>query len=158
MEHKEIPMEQLVQLLQLQMDRGGAAALTVTGCSMLPMLRENRDTVFLSLPSQPFNKGDIILYRRENGQYVLHRIVSVSHSEIICCGDNQWQTERIEKAQVIAVVSAFSKNGSRYELDHTLYRLYVWLWVGLFPLRRPYIALRRRLGCLRRRLNRYNRF
>lgn len=146
-----VPMEELAQILKLQLVEGGRAALNVTGSSMKPMLHGNRDAVFL-VPEAP-KKGDVILYRRENGQYVLHRIVRINDGEsFVCSGDNQWKPEMVSAHQIMATVSEFRRNGKRYNKNHKGYRIYVWLWVGIFPLRRPILAIRRRLGRLRRAL------
>lgn len=153
MEHRSIPMEELLPLLQLQMDHGTRAALTVTGISMLPMLRPGRDVVYLERPDRPLRTGDIILYRRKNGSYILHRIIRCDRS-LICCGDNQWQPEPVEREQVIARVAAFKRNGKHRECRDRMYGVYVFLWVRLFCLRRPYIWLRRRAGNLSRRMKR----
>ena len=151
MHMRKMPMEELVQLIGMQLSKGGRATLTVTGCSMLPMLRSYRDTVELIPVTQRRKKGDIVLYRRENGCYVLHRIVALDGESYICCGDNQAAKERVDHNQLIAVVDAFVKNGKKYTLDMPGYRAYVRVWVGLFPLRPYYIAIRRRIGRLRRR-------
>lgn len=152
----DIPMEELAKLLQLQLDHGGEATLTVTGVSMLPMLYNRRDSVKLAVITAPLKKGDLILYRRENGQYVLHRIVRCRDvKEFVCCGDNQWEPETVTAGQVMAVVSGFSRAGKTYTVTHRGYRLYVWLWVGLYPVRRVLIALRRVLGRVRRALRRF---
>ena len=148
-----IPMEQLAQLLQVQLAQGGRAELNVTGNSMKPMLHHRRDAVSLVPADGQLKKGDLILYRRENGKYVLHRIVRVrGELEFICSGDNQWEPETVFDQQVMAVVTGFRRDGKQYDVGHKGYRLYVWLWVGMFPVRRPIIALRRRLGRLRRAL------
>lgn len=150
-----IPMEELAKLLQMQLDNGGRATLTVTGVSMLPMLRDRRDSVELITATQPPKKGDLILYRRVNGQYVLHRIIRADAEEFICCGDNQWEQESVAASQMVAVVQGFSRAGKSYTVTHMSYRLYVWLWTGLFPVRRPLIALRRMLSRWRRMLRRF---
>ena len=62
-----IPMEELMPLLQLQMETGGSARLTVTGSSMMPMLRDRKDQVFLEPITGPLKKGDLPLYRRTDG-------------------------------------------------------------------------------------------
>lgn len=49
----DIPMEELAKLLQLQLDHGGEATLTVTGVSMLPMLYNRRDSVKLAVITAP---------------------------------------------------------------------------------------------------------
>ncbi len=144
-------MEELLQLLQLQMEQGGRAALTVTGSSMLPMLTPLRDRVWLEPIRGELRSGDVILYRRENGQYVLHRIIKLS-CPLICCGDNQWQKETVQPQQLLAVVTAWETSGKHRTLQSLTYRLYTWLMVSFFPLRRPYIAIRRQLGKIRRRI------
>ena len=147
MKNVVIPMEELVPLLKLQLREGGYATLTVTGNSMYPMLRHRRDTVFLQ-PADPLQKkGDLILYQRADGDYILHRIVRCkAPGEYICSGDNQWEPEKVSQSQVIAKVSGFRRKGKDYPNAHRGYCLWVWLWTLLFPVRRPIFALRHFLG------------
>lgn len=144
--HQKIPMEELARLIALQLENGGRAKLAVTGCSMLPLLREGRDTVELLPPATRQKKGQIILYRRQSGQYVLHRVIALTDTGYLCCGDNQAQRETVTHSQLVAVVDGFWRKGKYCPEDHWLHRLYRTLWVGLFPLRRAYIRLRRFLG------------
>lgn len=144
-----IPMEELFKLLQTQLESGAAAKLRVTGSSMHPMLRNCRDTVTLAPVEKPLRKGDVILYRRENSQYVLHRVIKTGKA-LVCCGDNQWEPEQVEISQVMAVVSAFERGKKIRSVTDTGYRIYAWVWTGLFPVRRLLIALRRRLGKFRK--------
>lgn len=137
-----------MELLQTQMDEGGFANLTVTGCSMHPLLRARRDSVVLVPITQKPRKGDIILYRRANGQYVLHRIVAMENSRYICCGDNQTMKEPVTQSQILAVVSAFTRRGKTCSVNHPGYRVYVWMWVELFCLRKYYLFVRRRCARL----------
>lgn len=156
MQSVNIPMEELAKLLQVQLDNGGRAVLTVTGVSMLPMLRDRRDSVELAVVTAPLKKGDLTLYHRENGQYVLHRIVGVTDkNEFMCCGDNQWEPETVTKSQIMAVVKGFTRAGKSYTVSHRGYRIYACLWVGLFPIRRPLIAMRRLLGRTRRAFRKF---
>lgn len=145
-----LPMAQLAELICLQTENGGTAALMVTGSSMMPMLYHRRDSVMLMRPAGPFKKGQIILYKRDNGRYVLHRIIKVTEDHYVCCGDNQADREIVAPRQVLAVVVGFQRKGRTYRLTHPLYRMYTFLWVELFWLRPPYIKLRRALGRLRK--------
>lgn len=144
-----LPMEQLVELILLQLQQGGIAPLTVTGSSMYPTFRHRRDTVMLSV-RQP-HKYDVILYRRDDGDYILHRIVKEENG-FICCGDNQWQPEPVREDQIIAAVVGFDREGKRYDADHRGYKLWVRFWTGLYPVRKPILAVRHRLGRIRRAL------
>ncbi len=141
-------MESLAELLILQMENGGKADLTVTGWSMQPMLQNGRDKVTLIPPAKELKKKDIILYRRENGQYVLHRIIDLEDGKYILSGDNQAMRETVDPSQVIGVVSAFTHKGRPCSMDSLSYRLYAWAWVELFCLRKAYLALRRPAGRL----------
>lgn len=151
-----VPMESLAEVIALQLNTGGRANLTVTGSSMLPMLRHRRDAVTLIPADGRQKKGDVILYRRKNGRYILHRIIATEQDGYICCGDNQAVREPVASEQVIAVVDGFTRKGKAYKIDAPGYRLYTAVWVGLFPLRRYYISLRRRLGHLRSKLVKRN--
>lgn len=148
----DIPMEELSDILQLQMSTGGVARLVVTGDSMYPTFRHKKDVVLLSKICRPLKKKDLILYKRESGQYILHRIVSKPKQDhFICCGDNQWEKEPVAATQVIAIVDSYIRNGKTYSIKYLPYRLWVSFWVATFPVRRPLIALRRWLGRIRRK-------
>lgn len=146
-------MEELSGLLRLQIDRGGSAPLTVTGFSMLPMLANRRDRVYLTRLTHDPRRGDVILYRRENGQYVLHRVI---YPEDLlgcqCCGDNSWTLELVHRTDILGIVHAFQRKGKDYTVRAPAYRLYSYLWTSLFPFRRPLIHSRRLLGRLKRTL------
>lgn len=150
MQTVKIPMDELAKILQLQMDTAGSTRLTVTGSSMLPMLHHGKDSVILSPIYQSPTRGALPLYLRQSGEYVLHRILRSVPEGFLCCGDNQWQTELVRHDQLLAIVTGFTRNGKEYPITHWGYRLYVWLWVGLHPVRRYILAIRRRLGKLRK--------
>ena len=151
MKTQVVPIETVAEMIALQLEQGGHASLVVTGVSMLPMLRNRKDIVFLIPPAAP-KVGDVIFYRRSNGKYVLHRIIALQGKDFFCCGDNQSEREFVSRRQVIAVVDEFIRKGKRYTRDVLWYRIYVALWVKLFFMRPIYIKLRRLLSSLRRYL------
>ena len=51
--------------------------ITPKGTSMLPLLRQGIDTIKVIKPTSPFKKYDVILFKRKDGSYVLHRIIKV---------------------------------------------------------------------------------
>lgn len=146
-----MPMESLAELIQVQLDNGGKANLTVTGNSMRPMLTNRRDSVTL-VRTDKYTVGQIPLFRRDNGAYVLHRIIDVTEDGYICCGDNQTIREPVREDQMVAVVSEFVKSGMHYTVEQWHYRLYSAVWMKLFPVRRLYYRGRRFLGRLRRKI------
>ena len=153
MQVSSIPMESLAELFAIQMETGGVARLVVTGSSMHPTLRHHRDVVYLTPIDRPLKKKDLILYKRENGQFVLHRIVShPKNDRFICCGDNQWEKEPVKAEQALAIVKKFRRGKKEYTEQHVLLRLWLTFWVGILPLRRPILAMRRVLGKIKRKL------
>lgn len=84
--------------------RGETILISGTGTSMEPLIRAERDTVLLApLPDRPLLPGDIVLYRRANGQTVLHRICRVRKDGYDMLGDGQlWVEQRVKKEQLIA--------------------------------------------------------
>lgn len=152
-----IPMEELMPLLQLQMEASGSASLTVTGWSMMPMLHNRRDSVVIRPVAGRQGKGDLILYQRANGKYVLHRILRVKKEGYVCCGDNQFFTEKVADDQLLAVVTRFTRGGKSYDVDNKGYKRYVWWWVNFHPVRWIYLVPRRLMGYVRTGLNRMKR-
>ena len=148
MKNVAIPMEELMPLLQMQMESAGSAWLTVSGGSMMPMLYHRKDRVLLAPVKEPLRRGDLVLYRRHSGAYVLHRIMQARDDRLICCGDNQCRKEQINLDQVLAVVIAFTRKRKQHTVQERGYRRYVALWVGLYPLRWLYLGCRRVLGCI----------
>ena len=150
MKQKVVPMEELYPIIKEQLEAGGQYLLPVTGCSMLPALRQGRDSVILRPPAR-LKRRDIILYRRQSGQYVLHRIIRQEGEGFLCCGDNQFLAEYVAPKQILAVVSAIMQNRRQKELRSLSWQLWSCLWTALFPVRRPLIRLRRAMGQFKRR-------
>ena len=151
METLTIPMESIAELIDVQLSHGDRANLIVTGSSMLPMLHHRRDSVMLASVADTLKKGEVILYRRSDGRYILHRIVALTEGGFICSGDNQAVREFVAREQILAMVAEFTRKGKHFHANAPGYRLYKALWVGLFPLRLHYLILRRRLGRPRRK-------
>lgn len=146
-------MASLSPLMEEILAQGHSVELTVTGNSMRPMLRHKVSRVRLA-PAGDLKKGDIPLYRRDNGAFVLHRVVAREGETFTCCGDNQWHLERnLRPDQVLAVMTDFSRNGERWtSCGHPLHRFYWRFWVTVRPLRRlVFGGLRRIKRWLRKR-------
>ena len=155
MQLSNLPMEELMPILAAQLETGGRATLVVTGNSMYPTFRNRSDAVYLIPVNRSLKKGDLILYRRESGQYVLHRIVTKpKNGSFFCTGDNQWELEAVTAAQVLALVDGFVRSGKACREQDRRYRAWVAVWVWLRPVRRPILALGKAFGRLRRKWKR----
>ena len=72
---------------RLLLNAGETLSLPVLGNSMSPFLVHQRDTVWLRKPDRPLRKGDIVLYQRSNGAYILHRICGTQKESFTMIGD-----------------------------------------------------------------------
>lgn len=133
---------------------GGEVAFNPGGNSMRPMLRDRQDKIILIQPPDKLKKYDIPFYKRQNGQFVLHRVVTVKGDDYVLCGDNQSQREYgVRHDQVIAVVKAFYYRGKYIDCrTNKSYRLYCIIWVALIPVRHIFSALRKFAGKARGKL------
>lgn len=141
-------LDSLSSVMLLLLEENIDIVLGVTGSSMNPLLVNNRDSVILkSCNKFELKKGDITLYKRQNGQYVLHRIIKVTDKGYNLCGDNQYVIEKdLPKENIIAVVNAFERKGKIYNCNNHIYIAYWRLRVASIPLRHALNRLRRIRG------------
>lgn len=118
------------------LERDGRLIYSSVGDSMLPMIRQGRDLLVIEKPKGRLKKYDIPLYKRDNGRYVLHRVLKVRDEDYVICGDNRWYCETgITDRHIIGVLTAVIRNGREIPLSGRCYRLYVFLWCRLFLVR-----------------------
>ena len=119
-----------------ELERTGKIVYTNVGDSMMPLLREKRDLVIIKKVEQPLKKYDVPLYRRDSGQYVLHRILKVRKQDYVICGDNRYQKETgITDKHIIGVLEGMVRDGKEILVSDWRYRLYVHLWCDFFWVR-----------------------
>lgn len=125
-------------LMKERLAAGMSVSFSPKGTSMLPMIRQGIDTVEVSPISGKLKKYDLPLYQRDDGHYVLHRIVKAEEF-YTCIGDNQFVLEYpVRHDQLIGIVTAFSRDGKRIEVTNFWYRLYCRFWHASRPCRRIY--------------------
>lgn len=116
-------------LLRERIGKGQTVRFYPRGVSMLPMLRPGVDSVVLAAPPERLKKYDIPLYRREDGSYVLHRVIKAGET-YTCAGDNKWMRDTgIQHGQIIAVMEGFYRADRLYSVKHFGYRMYCRVWV-----------------------------
>jgi hypothetical protein len=143
-------MEEIYPLLQEVVDSGGEFRLHPRGTSMLPLLREGRDSVLLVKPRELKPLG-VYLYRRANGQFVMHRLMHLEDGAPVFCGDNQLALERgVPADAVIAEMASYYRGDRHISLTSLRYRIYVAVHCCM-PWRRLYFLPRRAIGFLKRK-------
>ena len=92
--NERIDLHKMEPLIEEMLEENGNVTLTVAGISMQPMIYHRRDTFTLKKPEFPLKKYDLPLYKREDGSFILHRIIKThGNGSYTCRGDNQKQKE-----------------------------------------------------------------
>lgn len=131
-----IEPEALMQQLPQMLLEAESVPLVISGNSMAPFLVHGRDTVYLSHITQPPQKGDMILFQRKNGAYILHRIYRERNGAYDLVGDGQWHIEPgIRREQMLAVVNTVRRKGKLLRKGSFLWEFYEHIWLALLPLR-----------------------
>lgn len=104
---------------------GGEFRMAPHGNSMLPLIRPNIDEVVLVAPNN-LKKHDIVLFRRDDGKFVLHRLMLIKKDEYLMCGDNQrfYETD-IKSENILAKVKSIYRDGVLVDLESKEYKKYV---------------------------------
>lgn len=144
--NESININQLVPLIQEITENGKEIEITVQGNSMMPMLKGGRDKVVLIKPAEKLKKYAVALYYRSSeNTYVLHRIIGYKNGGYVISGDNQFIKEYgIQDSEMVAVVTAFTRNGRRYAVGNFGYMLYCRLWYYSRPFRKQLGKLKRK--------------
>ena len=119
-----------------QLASHGILIYTNRGDSMMPLIKQDRDLLVIEPVKGRLKKYDVPLYKRDSGQYVLHRILKVRKHDYVLCDDNRWNKEYgIQDRHIIGVLTAVIRSGKEISVKDRKYRLYVHLWCDLFPIR-----------------------
>ena len=118
-------MEQIEKqtIEEVLMSHGKYVGPTV-GVSMLPMLKNRRDTIVVLPKTERLKPLDVALYKRGE-TYVLHRVLQVLDTGYIIRGDNCYADENVPEKAVIGVLSEFFRKGKHYVCTDKKYQKYV---------------------------------
>ena len=108
------------------------------GISMLPMLKNRRDTIVVLPKSARLKPLDVALYKRGEA-YVLHRVLSVKEDGYIIRGDNCYADEDIPEDAVIGVLSEFFRKGKHFYCTDEKYLKYAQKRVKNYKTRRFFV-------------------
>ena len=114
-----------------------ALPLVISGSSMTPFLADGRDTVYLARLERPVRRGDMLLYQRIGGQYVLHRVWKAEKDgTFTMVGDAQTELEHgIREAQIIAIVTSVVRKGKSMAPGGFWWEFFEKVWIRMVPLR-----------------------
>ena len=124
-------------------EKEGYYISTSVGNSMLPFLRERKDTIVIQKREQ-YKKFDVVLYKRK-GNYVLHRIIKVLPETFHIRGDNCYYDEYVKHNDIIGVMVECYRGEKKVKLNTIAYKIYVYLRVYLYQIRRIFNKIKSKI-------------
>ena len=113
-------MRELVPVIREVVASGGEFNLFTRGTSMRPTICEGVHSVMLGAPDK-IEVGDILLYERESGDFVLHRLIRISGDKLTMCGDNQFVLEKgVLRSSVVAKVTVILRGENAQSVNKSL--------------------------------------
>ena len=134
-ENANYSINDIMPIIEECIANGTDVRMKVSGISMTPILHNGKDSVVLSAPGK-VGKYDIVLHKRKNGQYILHRIIGKKKGAFVIAGDFETEKEYpVYEDMIIARVTSFCRNGKEYSPEDFIIKLYSRIWVFIFPMR-----------------------
>ena len=128
--NNEFYLSDAIEVIDEILSSGGEFRMYPKGTSMLPLIVQGKDSVVLRRSAEPLKKHDIAFYKRDNGQFVLHRVMKVGKNGVYTmCGDNQTALENvIRQEQIIGYVAGIYKEDAPLNESSFKYRAYIFFW------------------------------
>ena len=118
-------MRELMPLVEEELQKGKDVMLPLKGISMTPFLIHNRDKVILTaLNSRKIKVGDIVMFRRKDGSYAMHRVYKChGNKSFDIVGDAQYLIdEGICYDMLVAYVPRVIRNGKEIDCERGFWR------------------------------------
>ncbi len=103
--------------------REGKYVGPTVGVSMLPMLKNRRDTIVVRPKTERLKRLDVALYHRGDA-YVLHRVLEPIDGGYKIRGDNCYSDEYIPEDDVFGVLTEFFRKDKHYYCTDKKYLRY----------------------------------
>lgn len=108
----------------------GCLCVEIKGTSMNPLLKQGVNKVYIEKPKTRLKKGDVALYKRDSGEYVLHRVMKVLPDGYVFCGDNHFVLEYgITDKHIVGVMQGYYTGEKFTSVSKSFnYKLYKFFW------------------------------
>ena len=143
MEQEKLKIEDVLRL------QGKYVGPTV-GVSMLPMLKNRRDTIVVCAKTERLKPLDVALYKRGDA-YVLHRVIAPKDGGYLIRGDNTYTDEFVPEESVFGVLTEFFRKDKHYFCTNKKYLKYAKRRVKSYKIRRFFVLTKMKIkrGCVK---------
>jgi hypothetical protein len=139
---RRLDTDAYVSALRDLVNEGKECRLLISGSSMAPFLVHERVSIIFSKPQRELQRGDMVFYQRETGQFVMHRILHVKPEGLYIVGDAQTEIEGpVNPSQVFAVVTKAQRKGKWIGPGDFWWWFFRTVWLRLVPVRKIILKL-----------------
>lgn len=137
MEEGIIPAVMWSSAIMPVLSEGHSFRIPLSGLSMYPLIVGGRDEVILSAAEgRKLKRGDIVLYVRDDGTHVLHRVHHIKDDGCFMIGDAQtWIEGPVVREKVLAVTEAVIRKNRMISCKSFSYKVISAVWLFLRPVR-----------------------
>lgn len=140
MKGKVVDTREYVSVLRELAEEGKVVSMLIAGSSMSPFLCHNRDYIYFTKPERELKRGDMVFYRRDSGQYVMHRIYKITENGYYMVGDAQTQVEGpLRREQIFARIIKVKRDGKILEPGDFWWEFFEHVWIRILPVR-PFVS------------------
>lgn len=132
-----VDTQEYMEMIRALLEDGQEVSMIVTGNSMRPFLKHGRDKICMKKTDRKLRKGDIVFYRCENGQYVMHRILKCGDQSYTLLGDGQIVPESgIRQEQIFARITKVQVRGKWIGPENFRWRFFEHIWIRFCGIRK----------------------
>ena len=139
---KVLDTYEYISALRELTEAGQEVSIVIAGNSMSPFMVHERDKICFKKPDRPLKKGDMVFYQRDNGQFIMHRILRVRDGCYDIVGDAQIDIEKeIRDDQIFAIVTKVCRKGKWIGPGDLWWNFFEKIWINLVPYRKKIMAV-----------------
>lgn len=135
MENSVPPSRWATEILPI-LNEGYRLKIPFTGLSMYPFLAGRRDQAVIAAVSRKLKRGDIVLFVRDDGTHIMHRIHHVKGNTYYMLGDAQTAVEGpVQADRILALITAVSRKNKMIPCSRIDFKVFSHIWLFLRPFR-----------------------
>ena len=121
--------------------------ITLAGTSMQPLIRKDKDLItiepVLSPEAGPLTVGDIVLFRKMDGTFVVHRVYRIEGDRVTTLGDNCEKPDvPVNRAEILGKVVRIRRGNRQLDTDSASMKRYGRICMNLLPIRKKVLHLK----------------
>lgn len=141
-------MQKYEQDIEKLLAEGNRIQIKPQGYSMYPVLVPGRDEAIVAPVREEgsgerdfthvskLKRGDVVLYRRDQGILVLHRIWKRQGDRFYLVGDNQKEIEGpLRPDQIKGIMVGMVRKSKKISVKNPIYRVLTGIWLWMRPVR-----------------------